>query len=244
MKITDYRNFTIHNFEELESTNKTAFLMAENNQISNYEIVLANQQYGGKGRNSRSWNSPKGNLYFSLVLKPQLEIAKIPQISFVAITALRLAIAKLADKLDIKNKWPNDLLINQKKVAGLLLESKFRQNNCEFIIVGIGLNTDSNPDNTIFPATNFKNCGIILEKQKALEIFLDEFEKLYQNYLTYGFKGIRNLWLESAYLLGKEIKVKNGKEELCGVFEDLDFDGNLQLKVAGVSKKILAADIY
>ncbi len=245
MKTSNYKQFTIHHFEELKSTNDTAFLMAQNKEIFDSEIILANSQSGGKGRNTRKWNSPSGNLYFSLVLKPNLEITKIPEISFVAITALRIAIEKINNQnLEIKNKWPNDLLINQKKVAGLLLESKFLQNNCDFVIIGIGLNLVSNPDNTIFASSNLKDCGIATTKQKILELFLDHFIEIYNNYLNYGFKGIRNLWLKEAYLLGKEIKVKDGEEELTGIFKDLDEQGNLLIEISGVVKKILAADIF
>ncbi|MBM5782373.1 MAG: biotin--[acetyl-CoA-carboxylase] ligase [Pelagibacterales bacterium] len=245
MKTSNYKQFTIHHFEELRSTNDTAFLMAQNQEIFDFEIILANSQSSGKGRNERNWNSPNGNLYFSLVLKPNLEIAKIPQISFVAIAALRIAIEKInIQNLEIKNKWPNDLLINQKKVAGLLLESKFSQNSCNFVIVGIGLNLISNPDNTIFPSSNLKDCGIAITKEKILELFLDQFTEIYNNYLSYGFKGIRNLWLKEAYLLDKEIKAKNGSEEITGIFKDLDEEGNLLIEVSGVVRKILAADIF
>ena len=86
----------------------------------------------------RIWSSPKGNLYFSLVLQPKVPVAEIAQISFVAIVALRQAVEELA-QVNIQNKWPNDLLIEEKKVAGLLLESKINQQNCEFVILGIGV---------------------------------------------------------------------------------------------------------
>lgn len=244
MKNWTHKNFTIHQFESLESSNKTAFEMARSKNIFDHEIILADMQTGGKGRESRSWSSPQGNLYFSLVLQPKVELAKIPQISFLAITALRLTVQSLVSDKKVENKWPNDLLINEKKVAGLLLESDFSQNGCEFVIVGIGLNVESNPDQTIFPASNLKNCGVEISPEIVLKKFLDEFENLYQNWLSFGFEGIRKLWLQSAFRLHQQIKVKNNSEEISGIFCDLDVEGNLVLEVEGRIKKIAAADIF
>lgn len=244
MKNRTYKNFTIHQFEKLESSNKTAFELAENRQIFDREIILADVQTSGKGRQSRVWSSPQGNLYFSLLLKPKISAEKIAQISFVAIMALRLSIQALRPDLKIQNKWPNDLLIDEKKVAGLLLESKVSQKNCEFVIVGIGLNIVSNPDQTIFPASNLKNSFIEISAEIALQNFLNEFEKLYENWLIYGFSGVRKLWLDKAYRLGEKILVKNNDEEISGIFSDLDEEGNLILLSENGVKKIAAADIF
>ncbi len=245
MKNWTYQNFTIHQFEQLDSTNDAAFVRAENREIFDREIILAEMQSGGKGRESRSWDSPKGNLYFSLLLQPPIEIKKIPQISFVAITALRLAVAELEPEGRVENKWPNDLLINKKKVAGLLLESKIAQQNCQFVIVGIGLNLVSNPDKTIFPASNLKNFSSIISAPEMLKKFLNQFEKIYQNWLDFGFEGIRELWLQSAFRLGQEVAVKNNGAEIVGTFSDLDEEGNLVLETKNDGKKIIfAADLY
>jgi BirA family biotin operon repressor/biotin-[acetyl-CoA-carboxylase] ligase len=242
MKNWTYQNFTIHQFEELESTNSTAFELANLNKISDREIILANSQSQGRGRQKRDWSSPKGNLYFSLVLKPKITAALISQISFVAILALRLAVEKLL-KNSVLVKWPNDLLIEQKKVAGLLLESKISAKDCQFVILGIGLNIESNPDNTIFGATNLKNFGVSISVELALKSFLDEFEKIYQNWLDFGFRGVRQLWLEKAYRLQEKITVKLDEKTIEGIFIDLDSDGNLLLKSDKKVVKISAADV-
>ncbi|MDX2082495.1 MAG: biotin--[acetyl-CoA-carboxylase] ligase [Rickettsiales bacterium] len=244
MKSWTYKNFTIHQFEELESTNKTAFELVAAKKIFDREIILADKQTAGKGRNSRVWHSPQGNLYFSLVLQPNISAQKIAQISFVAVTALRLAIQLLKPDLKIENKWPNDLLIDEKKIAGILLESKINQKNCELVIVGIGLNIVSNPGQTIFPASNLKKFGIEISCEKALKNFLNQFENLYKNYLDFGFVGIRKLWLEKSFCLNQEIKVKNNNQEISGIFSDLDEEGNLILKTSDGIKKISAADVY
>ncbi len=242
MKNWTYQNFTIHEFEQIESTNSYAFEAASSRQISDHEIIMAHKQIIGRGRQNRSWNSPNGNLYFSLVLRPKISAEKMPQISFVAITALQIAIAKIV-KNSVQVKWPNDLLIDEKKVAGLLLEGKISDKNCEFVVIGIGLNIRSSPTNTIFPADNLKNFGIEISPKKALKNFLDEFERLYCNWLDFGFKGIRQLWLKNAYRLGKEISVKIGLESLEGVFENFDEEGNLLLRCGNETIKISVADV-
>ncbi len=243
MKNRTYKDFTIHEFDELESTNSHAFSLANLRQISDREIILAHKQSGGRGRNGRVWNSPEGNLYFSLVLFPKIKAEKAAQISFVAIVALHAAVSKiLPNKVEVK--WPNDLLVNEKKVAGLLLESKFNQNDCEFVIVGIGVNTSSKPDNVIFPATSFNDFGVEISPQILLENFLNEFEKFYQIWYDFGFEKIRKIWLENAFYLGKEISVKIDNVELRGIFSDLDAEGNLLLNCLEGMRKISAADIF
>ncbi len=239
-----YKNFTIHEFEELESTNKTAFELASLNKISDKEIILAKKQTGGKGRKDRSWESPEGNLYFSILLKPKITIKKISQISFVAATALKLTLQELltvnCQPSTVKNKWPNDLLIDEKKCAGILLESKINQQDCEFVVLGIGVNLVSNPENTIFPATNLKNFNIEISAEKILEIFLNNFEKFYQNFLDFGFNNIRKIWLEGAYRLNQEIVVD---KKIRGIFRDFDEEGNLILEIENKLEKISVGDV-
>lgn len=232
-----HQDFVIHEFLELESTNKTALELARLGKISDREIILAKQQSAGRGRQDRSWISPTGNLYFSLLLLPKISVEKIPQLSFVGITALRLAVKNSV------SKWPNDLLIEERKVAGILLESKISGENCDFVVLGIGVNLISNPSETIFPASNLKNFGIEISPQELLKNFLNEFEKLYQNWLDFGFAGIRQLWLQSAYRLNEEIKIKLDGEEIVGVFSGMDEEGNLILNREGKILKISVGDV-
>ena len=244
-KITkNYKNFTIHQYDELESTNKLAFELANNGQLQENEIILADSQTRGKGRLNRDWVSPKGNLSFSLILKPQINKSQTHHLSFIAICALRQTIEEISQNSDLKieNKWPNDLIINNKKLAGILLESKIGS-SLEFCILGIGLNINSNPKNTIFPAGNLNDLNILAKKDEILEIFLNNFQKLYQNYQNFGFKTIRTLWLQKAYKLNQEITVNLGQERLTGIFRNLDNEGNLELEIDQKLQKITTADI-
>jgi BirA family biotin operon repressor/biotin-[acetyl-CoA-carboxylase] ligase len=242
MKNFTHKSFIIHQFESLNSTNSYAFELANLRQIFHGEIIMSHQQNQGRGRQNRNWISPVGNLYFSLVLQPKILVEKIWQISFVAIVALRLATQKLTESL-VQNKWPNDLLIDQKKVAGILLESKISNENCEFVILGIGVNINSKPENTIFSAASLKDFGVEISSEALLKNFLNEFEKIYQNWLDFGFENVRKIWLEKAYCLGEKISVKINEEKLEGVFENLDIDGNLSLKIDEKILKILTTDV-
>ncbi len=242
MKNFTHKNFTIHQFDELESTNSHAFELANSRQIFENEIILAREQKNGRGRQSRIWSSPAGNLYFSLVLCPKISVAKISQISFVAIVALQAVIARMMpNKVEVK--WPNDLLIDEKKVSGLLLESKISGDNCEFVILGIGVNINSKPDNIIFPAAALKNFGVEISPENLLKNFLDEFEKIYQIWCNFGFSFVRKSWLENAFRLKEKITVKLDGKELHGLFEDFDEEGNLLLRCGEVLVKISAADV-
>jgi BirA family biotin operon repressor/biotin-[acetyl-CoA-carboxylase] ligase len=246
MKSWTFQNFTIHEFDELQSTNSYALELANLRKISDHEIILAHFQNKGRGRKDRQWISPRGNLYFSMVLCPKISLEKILQFSFLAIVALRITIEKML-KFDEKNlikvKWPNDLLINEKKVAGLLLESINSGKNCEFLIIGIGVNITSNPNHTIFPAGNLNDFNITISPQNLLTNFLDEFEKLYLNYLDFGFAKARRLWLEKVYRFNKNITLKIDEKEINGIFLDLDEEANLLLQTNEAILKISAADI-
>jgi BirA family transcriptional regulator, biotin operon repressor / biotin---[acetyl-CoA-carboxylase] ligase len=242
MKSFTHKNFTIHQFDELKSTNSHAFELANSRQIFENEIILARKQTNGRGRMERLWSSPAGNLYFSLVLCPKISAAKISQISFVAIVALQAVVARMTSS-KVEVKWPNDLLIDEKKVSGLLLESKISGESCEFIILGIGVNIVSKPDNTIFPAAALKDFGVEVLPKILLKLFLDEFENFYQNWCNFGFGFVRKAWIKNAFNLQKEITVKLGDKDLTGIFEDFDEEGNLILKCEKNLHKISAADM-
>ena len=243
-----FKNYLIHQFDEVESTNDLAFSLVENKQIFANQIIVANKQNKGRGRLNRNWESPKGNLYFSLVLQPQIAVAKISQISFVAICALQIAVAKIFQQQNIvakiQNKWPNDLLIDQKKVAGILLESKISNKNCDFAILGIGVNINSNPTQTLFPSTNIKNFSCEISASKMLEFFLEEFENLYENWLIFGFKNIRNLWHKNAYNLNSKININLGNSKIEGLFQEIDEEGNIVIKNHNnETKKVTFGDV-
>lgn len=233
-----HQNFTINHYDQISSTNDLALELIRNNQIQENQVIICNSQTSGKGRIGRNWVSPNGNLYFSLILKTPQNINS-SNLSFLAAVALGEAL-----NLDqINYKWPNDILLQGKKIAGILIEK-----DANFIVLGVGVNLISNPEQTNYPSVNLKDCGINLEKIDLLKSFLDKFSNLNQEWLNFGFAPIRNLWLKKAFNLGKKINIrlKDGSSQKCpsGIFLDLDQDGNLVLNVEGQNILISSGEIF
>lgn len=234
------KNFTIHHYQFIPSTNSLALEQIKNHTIDHNHVIIADSQDGGRGRMGRSWVSPVGNLYFSLVVKSPKSITQNGELSFVASLAMMEAISSFNLASDIKLKWPNDILINGYKASGILLES-----DGEFVVIGIGVNLNSHPDNTTYPATDLKNEGFeALDKFKLLEKFLHNFEILYQKWCDFGFEPIRNLWIKNAFNLNKEINVNLPDKSLKGIFKDLDKNGNLVLNSDNKNILISSGEIF
>jgi len=237
-------NFLIYDFDEVESTNDLAKSLSQDQQLLPNQIIIAKTQSKGKGRLNRQWQSPIGNLYCSIFLQNKLSLIKNNQLSFVVSCALNLTIQKLAKhNFVIQNKWPNDLLIDHKKVAGILIESQQISDKLTNIIVGIGVNLKHHPQNSLFIAENLQNFNIHLEPLDFLQNFLPNFNELYQIWLNFGFKNIRELWLKNAYKIGEEIKINCSKVNEIGLFKDLDDDGSLILQIDNICKKINYGDV-
>lgn len=235
-----YQDFIINHYQELESTNCLALQLIKNNSINHNQIILADLQTAGKGRMGKNWASPEGNLYFSLILKPQKPINISAQLSFLSAVAMGLTLAKFGAEKKINYKWPNDILIDGKKVAGILLES-----DADFVVLGVGVNIKFYPENTTYPATSLhQEDFIISNKENLLKKFLENFSNLYQKWLNFGFAPIRNLWLAEAFNLGKEIKVNLPGKSLSGVFKDVNKEGNLVLEIDGKVVLIGSGEVF
>lgn len=238
MKLTSefyIKNFLIQHFDEVPSTNDLAKDLIKNKQIFANHIILADQQNKGRGRLDRQWLSPFGNLYFSLVLsRPKIShIQNIHTLSLLTNLSLNQLITNLAltnnFNLNIQNKWPNDLLIEKHKIAGILLENLFINNNDEFIIIGVGVNIDNSPAQTNFLAGNLKQFNIVISPVDFLKNFIDHFENNWLIWQQFGFKNFRQLWLNNAYKLNDFIEIKIDDKIISGKFIDLDDCGNLIL---------------
>lgn len=224
-------DFTIYNFTSLESTNDTA-----KNYTDNFSVIVAGEQTKGKGRRGKTWISPKGGLYFSVVITD-------PDLLNLGIYSLAAAVS-LCEVIPAKAKikWPNDVLIEGKKVSGILLETA---TNPSRLIIGIGININTFPkDNLLsYPATSLKNENITITKDELLASLLDRLA----NNLTLPLQQIITLWQKNAIGIGKDIKVTLAKDTLFGVFKGLDAKGNLILSTKNKEKpdKIISCgEIY
>ena len=224
--------FNIINLDSVET------LMDEIKKYPLNTFLTAKEQTKGRGKDNRVWTSKRSNnLYFAF----NIEIDKyVNYYSFVSSLCVLKAIKDVfKDNIKLNLKWPNDVLLNEKKFCGMLLEK-----NDNILVVGIGVNIDFFPDNTNFKATSLLNEGFELDKNIFINNFIKNFEDLRNNINTFGFNVIRNEWLNFAYKLKKEIKVKIDDIEYIGVFDTIDEEGALVLKIDSNIKKFYSADVF
>ncbi len=233
--------------DSVGSTNDEALRLASEG-AEDGTLVWAREQTSGRGRQGRSWESPPGNLYFSLVLRPDCAPAEAAQLGFVAGLALGEAFGSVAPPLiEVTYKWPNDLLLNGRKAAGILLESRGGPEGAlDCLILGVGANLQHFPEDTSFPATSLRYEGAAdVDAVALLEAFGRHFSSWVNRWLDDGFAPVRRAWLHHAHGLGEEIEVRLPRETLTGTFKDLDERGVLMLELpGGARREISAGDVY
>lgn len=240
-------DYHLLSFDTLDSTNEEAKRLARAGG-SHGAVIWAKKQSEGKGRLGRTWLSSEGNLFVSVLLQPQKPLIELSQLSFVAAIAALEAIAPLLeDKSALQTKWPNDILLSERKLGGILLES-FRSdtNDDPWVVVGLGINVDSYPPRTEFPATCLKDAGVELVSAKIiLSRFIHHFIERYDEWNNKGFAPIRKDWLANAWNLKQKIIARLENGEMEGIFEGIDTNGSLTLKLDDGKKQIIhAGDVY
>ncbi|HLF58510.1 MAG TPA: biotin--[acetyl-CoA-carboxylase] ligase [Alphaproteobacteria bacterium] len=232
-------------FETIDSTNDEARRRALAGAPEG-TAVAADAQTAGRGRQGRRWDSPPGNLYCSLLLRPGCSAAKGANLSFAAALAVADAIEPvLPDGVELHFKWPNDVLLNGKKVAGILLESEIKGERLEWIVVGVGVNVARFPADAMYPATSLAAMGCRnVTVREVMEPYLDYIRVWYGRWQNEGFEPLRAAWLARAEGLGRMIEVGLGAERIRGTFMDLDSDGALVLESEGSSRRITAGDVF
>lgn len=228
------------------STNDEARTLA-NEGASDGTVVWAREQTAGRGRRGRDWTSPVGNLYTSTILRPGRPAGEAAQLSLVAAVALAEALdAILPAKAEIACKWPNDVLVDGSKVAGILLESQGSGAQLSWIVIGCGVNVASHPDVTAYPATDVDTvCGMPVALETVLEQYLVRLFTWRDRWLANGVAPVRHAWIERAAGIGGPITVRLPDRELTGRFYDMDADGALLLELPdGARKRITAGDIF
>jgi BirA family biotin operon repressor/biotin-[acetyl-CoA-carboxylase] ligase len=238
--------YRLKRYEVVGSTNDVAKELARA-AAPEGTLVWAGEQSAGRGRRGRSWHSPPGNLYLSLVLRPDGAPAQAAQLGFVAALGLGDALAALAGPaLDLRYKWPNDILAGGRKLAGILLESEMSTSGrVDFVVIGIGVNLISAPSGTEYPATSLAAAGIAgIAPQTLLEAFARHFDRRLSCWRSEGFAPVRAGWLARASGLGEAIRVRLDRATLAGRFLDLDDDGTLVLDAADGRRRIAAGEVF
>ncbi len=210
--------------------------------------ITALAQTAGRGRMDRSWTSPEGNLYASLLLSEPSPFERAPELTFVAALALRDAILAVAPALapQLAFKWPNDLLLSGEKCAGILIEGEVDPGRNLIVVIGVGVNCITHPAAANFPATDLRAHGAdITPRQLFQRLSATMWERITQWHRGNGFAAIRGDWLGAARGIGEEIRVGNGGSEKIGRFVGLDQSGRLVLeRPGGGIEKIAAGDVF
>jgi BirA family transcriptional regulator, biotin operon repressor / biotin---[acetyl-CoA-carboxylase] ligase len=208
--------------------------------------VVASTQTAGRGRRGRSWVSPPGNLYASLLLVDPAPAAVAPQLAFVAGLAVHDACAALVPGLAdaLRLKWPNDLLCRGAKIAGILIEGEGRPEGEGVVVavIGIGVNCRDHPDAVEHPATDFAAQGapiaapaLLGALRRTMAARLAEWDR------GAGFAAIRSVWLARAAGLGQAMRARLPDREVSGVFEAIDEAGRLVLRLADWRREVVTA---
>jgi BirA family biotin operon repressor/biotin-[acetyl-CoA-carboxylase] ligase len=209
-------------------------------------LVWARVQTAGRGRQGRQWVSPAGNFYASLILRPSVPVATAAQLGFVAALALADACLAFAPGAAISLKWPNDVLLNERKLAGLLLESQSRGDGMlDWLVLGIGINLATYPVEVEYPATALAASGADVDAEAMLGALAQSFLAWYERWREgVGFATIRAEWLARARGLNQPIRVRLAGETRAGVFAGLDSDGALLLDTGTGRQRIAAGEVF
>jgi BirA family biotin operon repressor/biotin-[acetyl-CoA-carboxylase] ligase len=225
--------------DTLDSTNSEARRMAQAGEPGPVWITAAHQN-AGRGRRGRVWDSGEGNLAATLLLRPDAPAAVIGQLSFAAALAVAETAAHFAPGAAITVKWPNDVLADGKKLAGILLESE-----PGWLAIGIGVNLANFPQGTEFPATSLAQLGIAPpSSDEALTVLAARFAHWYAAWMNDGFETLRAAWLARAGGLGLPIRARLPNETRTGVFEGIDAAGALLLNEQGQVHTIAAGEVF
>ena len=237
--------FTLVEFDVVDSTNDVAKEMAEAGASSG-TLIWAKEQTRGKGRRGRKWISPRGNLCCSIILRPNALPHIAAQLSFVTAVAFGESIYMHLNNVGaLSYKWPNDVLVNEKKVSGILLESQVGQLGLvDWVIVGVGANVSEFPSISEYPATSLKKESVDLGIEEVLVGYSHHLRKWISTWEIYGFEPVRLAWLGRATGLGRSINVRLPQETLSGIFESIDETGALILVTPDGERLISAGEVY
>lgn len=225
---TRYVGQNLYVFNEVSSTNTVAKFLSMHD-LEDGSVIISEKQTKARGRSGKAWESPIGGVWLSIVLNPHVDHSKLPLITL----ATGVAVAKTLEKIGIENpeiKWPNDIMINDKKVCGILTEAVAKFNTIENVIIGVGI--DANLDISQFPE-ELKEGTTTLEKELGrkgnenllIKIFLEEFEKISELFDNEGYEEILKEWRKRSYSIGKIVEVRE------------PFNKNYDAYVLGISKE-------
>jgi BirA family transcriptional regulator, biotin operon repressor / biotin---[acetyl-CoA-carboxylase] ligase len=234
---------------EIDSTNAEGFRRAAG--LDGPTWIVAGFQTAGRGRRARPWSSPQGNFHATLVLKPHEPPEAVALRSFAAALALRDALVTVTGlSQNFALKWPNDVLLNGGKLAGILLESQGLNGPAPVLCIGIGVNLIAAPDasqveaGAVLPVSLLQEAALKITPEAFLDALAPAYAAWEASFTTQGFAPLREAWLSHAARLGETIRARTGEKTREGVFETIDATGNLILRSAEGRLAIPAAEVF
>lgn len=235
------RESSIHYFFELSSTMDMAKDLARKN-CPDFTVVIAGRQTKGRGRLNRQWLSDDGGLYFTLVLRPDIPLPMSSRVNFLASLTLARVLRDMY-QLEAAVKWPNDILVDDRKLSGMLSELEAEADRVFFINIGMGINVNNDPTGVEPGAISLKNMlGCEISRVRLLARFLDEFEERLKNA---EFENVISEWKQYTVTLQRQVRIVTQREVTEGLAVDVDENGALIVKLAdGSFKKIIYGDCF
>ena len=231
-------------FDTLDSTNAEAKRRALAGETGPLWIV-ARAQSAGRGRRGRAWTSKTGNLFATGLFKLDASPTRAAQLSFAAALSVADLAASLIDPDLVRLKWPNDVLVDGRKVCGILLESGAHPAGGLWLAVGIGINLAHHPEDAERPATNLSVYGTDLTPEAACDHLAQRFDHWRSVWARDGFAPLREAWLARAWGLGEQCTARLDGETIEGVFADLSEDGALRLDLKDGGRRLISAgDVF
>ncbi|MDD3852465.1 MAG: biotin--[acetyl-CoA-carboxylase] ligase [Syntrophomonadaceae bacterium] len=232
---------------QIDSTNNRLKAMLQEQSLPTGTVLVAASQNSGKGRRGRSWISPPGGLWFSVLLRPPLDLARTALLSLVFAVACTHALQHYTEAA-CQIKWPNDLLIGGKKVGGILLELEGEIGAANYLIVGIGINVNLDLDSIPVEIRDYA-ISMQIAEQKNFELnhilatVLNEMERYYERFLAEGITDIMQEFCSLCYHLGQEVRVDMGSRILAGVNIGIDEQGSLLIDTGEQICKVSTGDV-
>ena len=239
------KKYNLINLKTVKSTNLEIKKMISSNKNINNLCLSADNQTDGYGRRNAKWFSYKGNIHLSILVKPKCSINEVNQLSFMTSITLGDTLKKIKSNINIKYKWPNDILLNKKKIAGVIVEtSSFVNKKIKWVIIGIGLNIKKSPNlNTKeFKITSLNKEKIYVKKDDFINSFLQRFFRNYEFWKKKGFNFIKKNWISNVYKKNNKIVVKYQNNYIKGKILDLLINGGIKLKTNKEIKELFYGD--
>ena len=235
------RGFNVLYYPEVSSTMDTAKDLARKN-CPDFTVVVAGRQTKGRGRLKRRWLSDDGGLYFTMVLRPDIPVLLSSRVNFLASLTLARVLREML-QIDAAVKWPNDILVDGRKISGMLSELEAETDRVLFISIGMGINVNNDPSVAESGASSLKKItGREISKKMLLARFLVEFEKRLRKA---EFENVISEWKKYTVTLNRRVKIVTHKEVSEGLAVDVEEDGALVLELAdGTRKKIVYGDCF